>query len=253
MIVLDKEENNDISAAEEGEMEELVKAGLHFGHKTTKRNPKMDPYLFGIRNGVSIIDVSKTKEKLDQALKFLAESVLNKKTILLVGTKVQLKESVKNFGEECEIPYINERWLGGTITNFEVMKKRIDHLIDLEKKKEEGELEKYTKKERIEIDKEIRSLKVKFEGLKRLFKVPDIIFVLNMTHDDLAVKEARMKNVKVVAIADTDANPELADYPIPANDDALSSVKYILEKVKETIQKAKSEIPEEEPVSDKKE
>jgi len=226
---------------EDAEIEEMMKAGLHFGHKKTKRHPKMEPYIYGVRNGVSVIDVSKTKQKLQEALDFIFGSISQGKVLLLVGTKVQVKGIVKEIGEECEIPYINERWLGGTITNFDIIKKRIDHLKDLEKKKEEGDLEKYTKKERIKIDREIKSLKIKFEGLKPLSKIPDIIFVLDTVHDDLAVKEARDKKIKIIGIVDTNANPEIIDYPIPANDDAFSSVKYILEKLKETVLKSKAE------------
>jgi small subunit ribosomal protein S2 len=225
---------------EDPALEELMKQGVHFGHKTTKKHPKMEQYIFGVRNGVNIIDVSKTKEKLEQALEFLTQSIVDGKTILLVGTKVQLKDLVRDFSEECEIPYINERWLGGTITNFDVIKERVDYLKDLEQKKKEGDLEKYTKKERIKINKEIDSLKKKFDGLKLLSQIPDILFVLDMHHDDLAIKEARMKKVKIIALADTNADPSLADYPIPANDDALPSVRYILDKFKETIKKAKT-------------
>jgi small subunit ribosomal protein S2 len=233
----DKEEKNDL--VQSPELEELIKSGLHFGHKTNKKHPKMEPYIFGVRNGVSVIDVSKTKECLDKAMAFLAEAVSQEKTVLLVGTKVQLKNLVKTVAQESEIPYINERWLGGTITNFEVIKKRVDYLKDLEKKRDEGDLEKYTKKEKLDIMREIDSLKVKFEGLKSLTKIPDIIFVLDMVHDDLAVKEARAKKVKIIAIADTNANPDLADYPIPANDDALPSVKYILARFQKVISESK--------------
>ncbi len=240
-MLKDKEKDNEVLVEEDPQLEELIKAGLHFGHKTNQKNPKMEPYLFGVRNGVNIIDIRKTKEMLDQALKFLSNALSENKTILLVGTKVQLRDLVRNFAQECEIPYINERWLGGTITNFDIIKKRVDHLKDLEKKKEEGDLEKYTKKERVVFDREIKTLKTKFDGLKLLSKIPDIVFVLDVTHDDLAVKEAKMKKIKVIAICDSSANPELVDYPIPANDDALSSVKYILDKFKEVILKAKTE------------
>lgn len=239
-----KEENKDnkpeVLSVEDAELEKMVQAGLHFGHKTTKKHPKMEPYLFSVRNGVNVIDISKTRKKLDEALSFLSESASQGKTILLVGTKIQLKGLVKEIAEECDIPYVNERWLGGTITNFEVIKKRVDRLKDLEKKKEEGDLEKYTKKERLKIDREIESLKVKFQGIKSLSNIPDVLFVLDMSHDDLALKEAEAKGIKIVAIADTNTDPNIADYPIPANDDALSSVKYILEKVKDTILKSKS-------------
>ncbi len=245
--MLNTKEDKEIQTAEDEKvLEEMVKAGLHFGHKKNKKNPKMEPYLFGVRNGVNVIDLYKTKEMLDKALDFLSKSVSQNKTVLLVGTKVQLKALVKEIAEECQIPYVNERWLGGTITNFDIIKKRVDHLKDLEKKREEGELEKYTKKERLDIDREIEALKIKFDGLKSLAKKPDIVIVLDMIYNDLAIKEAKDRGVKVIAIADTNANPEVVDYPIPANYDALPSVKYILERIKEVIEKAKIQAQKEE-------
>ena len=199
----------------------------------------MKPYLYGVRNTVHVIDLEKTKEKLQEALKFIQELISENKVLLIVGTKVQVKEMAKDLAKEFGLPYITERWLGGTFTNFEVLKKRVDYYKDLEKKKAEGELEKYTKKERAKIDQEIRDLEKKFGGIKNLEKLPDAVFVLDMKKDFLAVKEAREKGVKVIAISDTNIDPTLADYPIPANDDAISSVKYILDKVKEAIKSAK--------------
>ena len=219
--------------------EEMAQAGLHFGHRTSRVHPKMRPYLYGVRNTVHIIDLEKTAEKLKEVLKFVETLVSEGKTLLLVGTKIQVKDLVKGAAIECALPYVAERWLGGTFTNFETIKKRIEYFKDLEKKKTEGGLEKYTKKERAEIDKELKNLELKFGGIKNLEKLPEAIFVIDMKKDSLAVKEARMKGIKVIAISDTNCDPTLADYPIPANDDAISSVKYILEKVAEVIKKAK--------------
>lgn len=230
-----KIKNNDFQL----DIEEMAKAGLHFGHRTSRLHPKMKPYLEGVRNTVHIIDLEKTKEKFIEALKFIQEIISQGKVLLLIGTKIQVKNLVKEMAGECSLPYVNERWLGGTFTNFEIMKKRIEYFKDLERKKKEGELEKYTKKERAKIDQELSKLEIKFGGLKNLEKLPEAIFVLDMKKDNLAVKEARRKGVKVIGIADTNVDPTLADYPIPANDDAISSVKYILEKVKEVILKAK--------------
>jgi len=215
--------------------EEMAQAGVHFGHRTSRVHPKMKPYLYGVRNTVHIIDLEKTKEKFEEALKFIQELISENKILLLVGTKIQVKDLVKEIAKDCGLPYVNERWLGGTFTNFETLKKRIEYFKDLEKKKAEGELEKYTKKERAKIDQELRDLERKFGGIRDLEKLPDAIFVIDMKKDDLAVKEAKMKGVKVIGISDTNVDPTLADYPIPANDDAISSVKYILEKVKEVI------------------
>ncbi|MFQ6049660.1 MAG: 30S ribosomal protein S2 [Candidatus Paceibacterales bacterium] len=224
------------------DIEEMTKAGLHFGHKTSKVHPKMKPYLYKVRNTIHIIDLEKTKEKFEEALEFIKHLISENKTLLIVGTKIQVRDLVKDMAIECGFPYVNERWLGGTFTNFEVMRKRINYFKDLEKKRIEGELEKYTKKERAEIDQELRDFERKFGGIKNLEELPEAVFVLDIRKDALAVKEAKRKGVKVVGISDTNTDPTLADYPVPANDDAISSVKYILEKVKEVILKAKSEI-----------
>lgn len=232
---MEKEENFGLN------LQEMAKAGLHFGHRTSKIHPKMMPYLQGVRNTVHIIDLEKTKEKFEEALKFIQKLILENKILLLVGTKIQIKDLVNEVAIACGVPYVNERWLGGTLTNFGVLKKRVEYMKDLEQKLADAELmEKYKKKEKAEMQKELRDLKVKFDGIKNLERIPDAIFVFDMKKDDLAVKESRVKGAKVVAISDTNTDPTLADYPIPANDDAISSLKYILEKVKEVIIKAKS-------------
>ena len=220
-------------------IEEMAEAGLHLGHRTSRVFPKMKPYIYGVRSSIHIIDLEKTAQKFKEALEFIQKLVSENKTLLLVGTKVQISNLVKEFAEEHNLPYVTERWLGGTFTNFGSIKKRVDYLKDLEEKKKKGELEKYTKKERIKMDREIKKLETKIGGIKNLEGLPDAIFVFNMRKDNLAIKEARKKGVKVIAIADTNVDPTLADYLIPANDDAFSSVKYILEKVGEVILKAK--------------
>lgn len=222
------------------DIEEMARCGLQFGHRASRLHPKMKPYVEGIKNTIHIIDLEKTRENFLKALRFIQELISENKTLLLIGTKIQIKKLVKEIAEECRLPYVNERWLGGTFTNFEVIKKRIEYFKNLEKKKEEGELEKYTKKEKIKIDQELKKLEIKFCGLKNLEKLPDAVFVLDMKKDNLAVKEAIQKGIKVIGIADTNVDPTLADYPIPANDDAVSSVKYILEKVKEVIKNVQS-------------
>ncbi len=225
--------------------EEMAQAGLHFGHRTSRIHPKMKPYLFGVRNTVHLIDLEKTEEKLKEAFKFIEQLILENKVLLLVGTKIQVKGLVRSTAEECGLPYVSERWLGGTFTNFETIKKRIDYFKDLEKKKTGGELEEYTKKEKIKIDKELKDLELKIGGIKDLVSLPDAVFVLDMIKDSLAVKEAKKKEVKIIALCDTNSDPTLADYPIPGNDDAISSVKYVLDKLKEIILKAKLKIKKE--------
>jgi len=223
-------------------LEEMSLAGLHFGHKTSRINPKMEPYISGTKNNVHIIDLEKTKEKLEEALDFIEKLILENKILIIVGTKIQHKELVKNLAESCDLPYINNRWVGGTFTNFNVIKKRINYFKELENKKAKGELEKYTKKERLIFDKELKELELKFKGIKNLERIPDAIFIVDIKKDHLAAKEARRKGVKIIAISDTNCDPTLADYPIPANDDAISSVKYILEKVAEVIQNTKKKL-----------
>ena len=218
-------------------VEEMAMAGLHFGHRTSNINPKIKQYIFGERNTIHIFDLEKTAEKMKEALKFIRELASENKILLVVGTKIQVKSMVEELAQACDLPYVNERWLGGTFTNFDTISKRIEYFKSLERKKKEGELDKYTKKERAKIDKILQVLERKIGGIRSLTKLPDAVLILDMKKDLLAVKEARMKGIKIIGIADTNVDPNLADYPIPANDDAISSVKYILNKVKEAISK----------------
>lgn len=220
--------------------EEMLKAGLHFGHRSSRLHPKMEPYIFGVRKTVHIIDLEKTRQKFEEALKFIKELASQGKIILFVGTKIPHKELLKKITQECSMPYVSERWLGGSLTNFKVMKQRIKTLKGLEEKKQSEGFEKYTKKERAQIEEEIQRLENKFGGIKNLEDLPNAVFICDMRKDGLAAKEARMKEIPVIGIVDTNIDPTQADYPIPANDDAISSVRYILEKVKEVILKSKS-------------
>ena len=220
--------------------EEMMRLGVHFGHKTSKINPKMKQYILGIRNGVHIIDLQKTKDKLEEALNFIQKIISEQKTIVLVGTKISLKDLVKDIALECNLPYITERWLGGTFTNFEIIFKRIQYLRDLEKKEKEGFFEKYTKREKQRFLEELERVKRKIGGIKSLEKLPDAVFVCDMKKDINAVKEATKKGIKIVAVADTNVDPTLVDIAIPASDDGRSAMEYILEKVKEAVLKAES-------------
>lgn len=216
-------------------IEEMIKAGVNFGHTVSKLHPKMKPFVSGVKNNVHLIDLEKSIKEFESSLKFILSLVKENKTILFVGTKIQAKESVKKTAQDCNMPYVVERWLGGTLTNFETLTKRIDYFLDLEDKKARNSLEKYTKKERLNFDKELETLKIKFEGIKRLRKLPDAIFILDLKKDLTAAKEAKKKGIKIIGVVDTNINPEIADYIIPANDDAISSIEYVLERVKETI------------------
>ena len=220
--------------------EEMMRLGVHFGHKTSKINPKMKQFIIGVRNGVHIIDLQKTKDKLEEALNFIQKIILEQKIIVLVGTKISLKDLIKNIALECNLPYITERWLGGTFTNFEIIFKRIQYLRDLEKKEKEGFFEKYSKREKQRFLEELEKIRKKIGGIKNLEKLPDAVFVCDMKKDINAVKEARKKGIKIVAIADTNVDPTLADIVIPASDDGRSAMEYILEKVKEVVLKAES-------------
>jgi small subunit ribosomal protein S2 len=218
-------------------IDEMGKVGLHFGHKVSDVHPKMKTYIFGARNDVHIIDLEKIVDKLNEFINFIKQSVSEGKLLMIICTKPPFKKIVESFAKELGFPYVTERWLGGTFTNFENMRKRIDYYISLLQKRESGEFNKYTKKEKARIDLRIKELSKKFDGVVNLKRLPDIIFVLDMKKDRLAINEAKKKGIKVIGIADTNVNPELADYFIPANDDAISSVKYILDKIKNAIKR----------------
>ena len=221
-------------------VEEMEKSGVHFGHKVSKLHPKMKQYVSGVRNNVHVFDLEKTQKELAKALTIISKLVSDGKSIVLIGTKIQLKSIVQEAAEECEIPYVTERWLGGTFTNFETIQKRVNYYKDLEKKRETGELEKYTKKERLDFDREIAKLKTKFEGIRNMSKLPEAIVIFGIDKDITCAREAKKRGIKIIAIVDTNVNPDIVDYQIPANDDAISAVGYILDKVKETIINSRS-------------
>ena len=216
-------------------VEEMAEVGVNFGHRVSKLHPKMKQYVSGVKNNVHIFDLEKTKKELEKALAFISKTVADGKTIAFIGTKIQLKGIVKLAAEECGIPYVTERWLGGTFTNFETIQKRVSYFKDLEKKKQTGELAKYTKKEQLDFDKEIGRLKTKFEGIRNMAKLPDAVFIFGLDKDITCAREAKRKGIKIISIVDTNVNPDIVDYPIPANDDAISSVRYIIDMVKGVI------------------
>ncbi len=231
------------SVALPADLEEMTKAGLQFGHKTSKTHPSMKPYIAGVKSTIHVFDLAKTKEKLEAALAFIAKLMADHKVLLLVGTKIQIQQVLRETAQALELPYVSERWIGGTLTNFETILKRISLLKDTQAKEERGELEKYTKKERGVIRKELESFEKKFGGIKNLTKIPDALFVCDAKENDIAVREARKMKIPVIAITDTNCDPAMIDYVIPANDDAVSSVQFILEKVKEAVSRGKSQPP----------
>lgn len=220
--------------------QEMAKAGVAFGHSVSRLHPKMKPFVAGVKSNIHLIDLEKTSKEFALALQYIAKLVADGKTILFVGTKIQIKDLVKVCAMECQMPYVVERWLGGTFTNFETITKRVQYFKELEYKKATGGLEKYTKKERSLFDKELAILTKKFEGIKQLNKLPDAVLILDLKKEITCAKEARRKGIKIIAVTDTNVDPTLADYAIPANDDAISSIRYILENVKEVILNAKS-------------
>lgn len=219
--------------------EEMLKAGVHFGHQTTKWNPKMEPYIFTVKNNVHIIDLEKTVPKLKEALDFLREIVTQEGIVLFVGTSPAAKKVTKDAALKCQMPYISERWIGGTLTNFKVISKRLEYFRDLENKKESGELKKYTKKEQHEFDKELTKLEKRFGGIKKMTKIPEALFIFDAKENSLAIKEAKRTGVKIVALCDTNVDPKDIDYPIPSNDDAISSLELLAGYIVKAINKDK--------------
>jgi len=216
-------------------MEEMLKSGVHFGHQKSRRNPKMNEYIFTTKKSINIIDLQKTKEKLEEALDFIEKIKKEGKKVLIVGTRPQVKNLVKDAAEACAMPYVVERWLGGTFTNFKNIRSRAKYLTDSQEKMEKGEFSKYTKFERMKKIEELDKLEERMGGIKNMIELPAAIFVTSIKDDRIAIAEANKMGIPVIAISDTNTNPTQSDYPIPANDDALSSVRLILSYVCKTL------------------
>ena len=215
-------------------VEEMMAAGLHFGHRTSKTHPRMKPFITGVRNTVHLIDLEKTKEKLAEVTEYIKKLKEGGKVLLLVGTKVQQRSLIQEVAKECKLPFVTERWIGGTFTNFDTITKRVERLKELQEQEASGEWnEKYTKKEQLDLKEEIETLEKNFGGIKDMAKIPDVVFVCDLKENALAVREARKKGVAVIAIADTDTDPQEADHFVPANNDAVSALQYMLTKIKE--------------------
>ena len=221
-------------------LKEMIEAGIHFGHKRERSYPKAKKYIFGLRDGIYIIDLEKTSELLESALSFLTKTVGEGKTILFVGTKKQAKKSVEESAKKTGMPYMTERWLGGTLTNFETVRRSIKHLSGLEDKKNIEEYKTYTKHERAKLEEEVAKLHRVFDGIIKMEKMPDVVFVFDTAKEDNAVKEAIKKGIPIVGICDTNANPELIDYPIIANDEALKSVELIINLITDAVMEGKN-------------
>ncbi len=208
-------------------MKQLLEAGVHFGHQTRRWNPKMAPYIFTERNGIYIIDLQKTVKKLEEAYMFVRDVVSNGDTILFVGTKKQAQDSIKDEAERAGIHYVNARWLGGMLTNFKTIRRRIARLTQLRKMQEDGTFDALPKKEVIKLNLEIEKLEKFLGGIKNMDKLPGALFVVDPRKEKIAVAEAKKLGIPVVAIVDTNCDPDEVDYVIPGNDDAIRAVKLI--------------------------
>ena len=225
------------------DIKELLAAGAHFGHKTSRWHPKMAPYIHSKRQGAHIINLEKTVEALDEALPKMTELASKGKKVLFVGTKKQLKDTVKEVAESVDMPYVTVRWVGGMLTNVETVNKQIRKLKDLERRMASGELEKrYSKLEVQRYQEEIDMLNERYGGIKDMAEQPVAVIVTDMIQDKNAVKEAKTLNIPVFAICDTNVNPSEVEYPIPANDDAIKSVKLILDYFAQAIKEGKAKI-----------
>ncbi|MBM2826475.1 MAG: ribosomal protein [Dehalococcoidia bacterium] len=212
-------------------MKSLLEAGVHFGHQTRRWNPKMRRFIFTERNGIHIIDLQQTVSKLDEAYNFVRDLVAGGETILFVGTKKQAQESIAQEAERCGMPFINQRWLGGTLTNFSTIQSRIDFLVRLEDRQVKGELANLPKKEALRLGEQITRLNRYLGGIKEMTRLPGTMFIVDTGKEHIAVAEARRMGIPVVAVVDTNCNPDEVDYPIPANDDAIRAVKLLCSKL----------------------
>ena len=208
-------------------MKQLLEAGVHFGHQTRRWDPKMAEYIFQARNGIHIIDLQKTSKKLDEAYSFIKEQAEEGKTVLFVGTKKQAQECMKEAALKCGMYYVDQRWLGGMLTNFETMRTRVQRLKDLETMQEDGTFDVLPKKEVILLKKEMEKLEKNLGGVKEMDKLPGVIFLVDPKKERIAILEAKKLGIPVVGLVDTNCNPEELDYPIPGNDDAIRAVKLI--------------------------
>lgn len=220
-------------------MKELLEAGVHFGHQTKSWNPKMKDYIFGQRNGIYIIDLQKTIKLFKDSLQFIEDTAAEGKEVLLVGTKKQAQDIIKDYANKCETNYVNQRWLGGLLTNFEVIRSSVDRLIELDEMKEDGRWDLLSKKEQSRLDKVYRKLNKNLGGIRTMSDLPGAIFVIDSTKEEIAIQEAKKLKIPVVAVVDTNGDPEGIDYPIPGNDDAVRAIELFTLKITDAILEGK--------------
>jgi small subunit ribosomal protein S2 len=221
-------------------MKALLESGVHFGHRTNKWNPKMRQYIFTERNGIHIIDLQQTVKLLDDAYDVIRDTVADGGTVLFVGTKRQAQDTIAEQAARCGMPYVNERWLGGTLTNWFTIQKRIFELERLERLRDTGEINLLTKKEGLMIEREIARLEKRLSGLRTMKGLPDILFVIDVMREDTAVHEANVKGIPVIALVDTNCDPKDVDYVIPSNDDAIRAIKLLVGKIADAVMEGKT-------------
>ena len=221
-------------------IKQLLEAGAHFGHQTGRWHPRMKNYIFTKRNGIHIIDLEQTASKLETACEFVQQVVAEGGNILFVGTKKQAQESIEGEAKRCNMYYVNQRWIGGVLTNFATIQARIDHLVRLEDQQTRGEFNRLPKKEALKLEEEILRLNRQMGGFKEMISLPGALFIVDPTKERIALAEAKRVGIPVVAIVDTNCNPDNIDYPIPANDDAIRAIKLICGKIAEAVIEGKA-------------
>jgi len=216
-------------------MKELLEAGVHFGHRRRRWNPKMKPFIFTERNGIHIIDLQQTLSRLETAYNVTRETVGNGGIVLFVGTKKQAQDTIAEEAMRCNMPFVNQRWLGGTLTNFRTIRQRIEHMEALEKRFESGDINRLTKKEILLYQRELDKLHVRFGGLRKLTRLPDLLFVVDVKREEIGIKEARTLGIPVIAMVDTNCDPDPVDYVIPSNDDAIRAIRLMTSKIADAV------------------
>lgn len=216
-------------------MKALLETGVHFGHRTRRWNPKMKPFIFTERNGIHIIDLQQTIRAIDEAYAMIRDTVAQGGTVLFVGTKRQAQETIAQQAQRCGMPYVNQRWLGGTLTNWRTMRSRVEYLRDLEARRDAGEFERLPKKEALKLNREIEALNERFGGLKEMRRLPDLLFIVDVRREETAVREANALNIPIIAMVDTNCDPDRIDLVIPANDDAIRAIKLIISRMADAV------------------
>jgi small subunit ribosomal protein S2 len=217
-------------------MKSLLEAGVHFGHRTRRWNPKMKPFIFTERNGIHIIDLQQTIVRMEQAYDLVRDTVADGGTIAFVGTKKQAQENLGVAAERCGMPYVNQRWLGGTLTNWQTIKQRIRYLLELEQRQETGDFDRLTKKEALKLEQLIAKLNRRLGGVKNMTRLPNLLFVVDVRREGIAVKEGNILNIPVLAMVDTNCDPDLIDLVIPSNDDAIRAIKLMVNHMADAVE-----------------